>query len=166
MKTDTKILIGAVAASVLIIIGGIFVLGGSGAPQREKLGSAAMTIDKKVADLGTMKESDEKTADFTITNTSKDSVLRIWGVATSCDCTFATVDIGGKVSKEFTMAGMMSADLANWLGEVPAGQKAKLTVIYRPRIMPVTGPVNRQVNFATNDPNNQNVQVTINANVQ
>ncbi len=165
MKTDTKILIGAVLASVLIIVGGIFVLGNDKAPQREKLGAAAMTIDRKVADLGTMKESDEKTADFTITNTSN-SVLRIWGVATSCDCTFATVDIGGKVSKEFTMAGMMNSDLANWLGEVPAGQKAKLTVIYRPKIMPVTGPVNRQVNFATNDPNNQNVQVTINANVQ
>ncbi len=63
------------------------------------------------------------------------------------------------------MAGMMSADRANWLGEVPVGNKAVLTVIYRPSVMPVNGPITRQVTFSTNDPNNQEVEVGIAANV-
>lgn len=161
-------MIGAIVASLIIIFGGVLIVGGTGsataAPKRENLGSSSMTIDKKLADLGTMKGDEERSASFTITNTGN-SVLRIWKVATSCDCTFATVEIGGKTSSEFNMAGMMSADLTNWMGEVPAGQTAKLKVTYRPKIMPVTGPVSRQVTFATNDPQNEKVEVSVTANV-
>lgn len=164
MKTDAKLMIGAIAASLAIIIGGMFLVGKDNSPKRETLGIAAMKIDKTSADLGTMKGDEERKADFMITNTSA-GTLRIWNVATSCDCTFATVEIAGKVSDEFTMAGMMNSSLANWIGEVPAGQSAKLTVIYRPKIMPVTGAVSRQVTFATNDPKNEKVEVSIKANV-
>ena len=112
-----------------------------------------------------MKSDEERTAIFTITNTSASSVLRMWNVATSCDCTFATVTIGEATKGEFNMSMHMNSDLKNWMGEISPGQTATLNVIYRPKVMPVTGSVSRQVTFATNDPKNSTVEVSIKANV-
>lgn len=165
MSSDTKIIIGAVVGSLILIVGAIVMFSNQKpAPKREELGTASMTIDKKTEDFGSMKVSDERKAVFTITNTGN-SILRIWKVATSCDCTAATVKIGDTETPEFSMTGMMGTDRANWLGEVPVGGKAILTVIYRPSIMPVQGPITRQVTFSTNDPKNQDMEVGIAANV-
>lgn len=164
MNTDTKIIVGAIAASVLIIVGAVVVLGRDTSPKREQLGSASMSIDKTLEDFGSMKVSDEKTARFTITNTSPDSTLRLWGVKTSCDCTFAKIAIDGKETGEFSMHA--GGPLKNWIGEVAPGGQAILTVTYRPSIMPVQGPVSRQVTFVTNDPKNSDIQVSVSANVQ
>lgn len=168
MSTDTKIIVGAIAASVLIVAGAVFALGNpsTDGPKRESLGTASMTIDKTSEDFGSMDVSDEKTATFTITNTSTDSILRIWAVATSCDCTFASVTIDGTKTGEFNMAMHMSGKLKNWIGEVAPGKQAFLDVTYKPSVMPVQGPVSRQVNFSTNDPKNSEVQVSVTANVQ
>ena len=164
MNSDTKIIIGAIVASVAIIVGAVFLLGNDKTPKRETLGAAAMTIDKTFEDFGDMKVDEEKTATFIITNTS-DAVLRIWNVSTSCDCTFASVVIGGVTSGEFNMPAHMIASLKNWIGEVPAKQTATLNVTYKPKIMPVTGIVTRQTRFATNDPKNAEVEVSVKANV-
>ena len=164
MKSDAKVIIGAIVASVVIIAGAVFLLGNDKSPKRESLGAATMTIDKTFEDFGDMKADEEKTATFTITNTS-DAILRIWNVSTSCDCTFATVVIGGVASGEFNMPAHMIASLKNWIGEVPAKQTATLNVTYKPKIMPVTGIVTRQTRFATNDPKNAEVEVSIKANV-
>ncbi len=165
MTTDTKIILGAIVASVIIIVAAVFGFGhGNAALNRENLGTATMTIDKTSEDFGSMKVSDERMATFTITNTG-DSVLRIWNIATSCDCTFASIVIGGKTTGEFNMPMHMGNTLKNWMGEVPPKEKAQLTVTYRPSVMPVNGPVTRQVTFSTNDPHNQDVEVTIAANV-
>lgn len=165
MNTDTKIAIGAVLASLIIVVGAVALLGNDKSPKRDQLGTASMSIDKTEADLGTMTVEEEKSANFTITNTSADSVLRLWGVATSCDCTFATVTIGGQETEEFNMTMHTPARLKNWIGEVPARQTATLKVTYRPKVMPVTGPVTRQVTFSTNDPKNPEVEVAVKARV-
>ncbi len=165
MSGDTKIIVGAVGVSVAIIVGAVVLFSNQKpAPKRENQGTASMTIDKNSEDFGSMKVSDERRATFTITNTG-DSILRIWKVTTSCDCTAATIKIGTTETPEFSMAGMMGSDRTNWLGEVPVGQKAILTVIYRPSVMPVNGPITRQATFSTNDPNNPEVEVGIAANV-
>lgn len=164
MNTDTKVIIGALIAAVLIIVGASVVLSKDNSPKRDQQGAASMTIDKKEEDFGSMKGDEEKTATFTISNTS-DTQLRLWGIATSCDCTFASVTIGDKTTGEFNMAMHMSSALKNWIGEVPAGQTALLRVTYRPKVMPVTGPVSRQVRFSTNDPKNAEVEVSVKANV-
>lgn len=165
MKTDTKIIIGAVVVSLFIIVGAVVAFGNDKAPQRETLGNASMTIDKKFEDFGTMKGDEDRTATFTITNTSTSSVLRVWNIATSCDCTFATISIDGKDTGEFNMPMHMTGDLKNWIGEVAPGKIATLAVTYRPKVMPVTGSVTRQVTFATNDPQNSEVEVSVKANV-
>lgn len=165
MKTDAKVIVGAIVASLVIVLGAVLFLGNDRSPKREALGSASLTIDKKVEDFGSMKGDEERTATFTITNTSTSSVLRLWNVATSCDCTFASVVIAGKETGEFNMPMHMNATLKNWMGEVAAGETALLKVTYRPEVMPVTGPVTRQVGFATNDPDNPTVEVSVAANV-
>ncbi len=164
MKSDTKVIIGAILASIAIIVAAVVLLGNDKTPKREALGTATMMIDKTFEDFGDMKADEEKTANFTITNTS-DAVLRIWNVSTSCDCTFASVVIGGIEKGEFTMPAHMIAGLKNWIGEVPAKQTATLKVTYKPKIMPVTGIVTRQTRFSTNDPKNTEVEVSVKANV-
>lgn len=165
MNTDTKIIVGAIGVSAVIIVGAIALFSNQKpVPKREDQGVASMTIDKKTEDFGSMKTSDERTATFTITNTGG-SILRLWNISTSCDCTFASVTIDGKTTGEFNMPMMMSSDLKNWIGEVPAKATAQLKVTYRPKVMPVTGAVSRQVNFSTNDPNNPDIQVSVSANV-
>lgn len=125
---------------------------------------ASMAIDNTTADLGSMNVVDEKSATFTITNTSSSETLRIWNITTSCNCTFATITIDGTTTGEFSMHG--AGSLKNWIGEILPGKQARLTAIYRPKIMPVTGSITRQINFSTNDPKNQDMQVSISANVQ
>jgi hypothetical protein len=164
MKSDTKILIGGIIATVAIIAGAVVFMGKDTSPKREQLGTAALTIDKKEEDFGSMKATDEKTATFQITNTSN-TTLRIWNIVTSCDCTFASVVIGRETTGEFNMVMHTPAYLKNWIGEIPAKQTAKLLVTYRPKVMPVTGAVSRQVDFETNDPKNPTMEVSIKANV-
>lgn len=164
MNGDTKIILGALGASLLIIVGAALFMGKDTSPKRENLGTAGVAIDKTFEDFGNMNVDEEKTAVFTITNTS-DSVLRLWGVSTSCNCTFASVVIGGIEKGEFNMPAHMNAGLKNWIGEVPAKQTATLKVTYKPKIMPVTGSVTRQTRFSTNDPKNPEMEVSIKANV-
>lgn len=165
MKTDTKIIIGALLASLAIIIGAVFLFGNDKNPKRETLGVASMTIDKIFEDFGDMKADEERTATFIITNTSTSSVLRIWNVATSCDCTFASLVIDGVKTGEFNMTMHTAGNLKNWIGEIAAGKQAQLLVTYRPKVMPVTGQVSRQTTFSTNDPKNETVEVSVKANV-
>ncbi|MBI3342918.1 DUF1573 domain-containing protein [Candidatus Gottesmanbacteria bacterium] len=164
MKSDTKIVLGAILASVVVIVGAVFLLGKDNSPKRESLGTAAISIDKTFEDFGNMKGDEEKTAIFTISNTS-DAVLRVWNISTSCDCTFASIVISGQETGEFNMPMHMIASLKNWIGEIPAKQTATLKVTYRPKVMPVVGVVTRQVTFSTNDPKNETVEVSVKANV-
>ncbi|KKU95666.1 hypothetical protein A3A64_00650 [Candidatus Gottesmanbacteria bacterium RIFCSPLOWO2_01_FULL_48_11] len=164
MKNDTKVILGALVASLAVIVGAVFLFGNDKSPKRDQLGAAGMAIDKTFEDFGSMTADEERTATFMISNTS-DSPLRIWNIATSCDCTFASVVIDDVQTGEFNMTMHTSGSLKNWIGEVAAGKQATLKVTYRPKVMPVTGIVTRQVTFSTNDPKNETVEVSVKANV-
>lgn len=118
-----------------------------------------VSISNLSADLGTMKASDEKKADFTIENTGSKS-LQIFKVSSSCDCTFGQITIEDKVSPEFSMHSKNK-----WIGTIAPEKKATLSVIYRPFIMPVKGEVTREVFMETNDPDNPRLDFTVKANV-
>ncbi|OGF99646.1 hypothetical protein A2153_03755 [Candidatus Gottesmanbacteria bacterium RBG_16_38_7b] len=112
------------------------------------------------SDLGNMKVKDEKSADFVIEN-SGNKPLQLFKVSSSCDCTIGKITIDGNTSPEF---GMHSQ--STWSGEIAPGNKATLSVIYRPYIMPVSGPVTREVYVSTNDPENKLLTFTVKAIVQ
>ncbi len=164
MSTDAKVILITIVSSVAILAGAVLLVGRNSPSQAKVLGTSSMQIDQTSADLGNMKVSDERSATFTVTNTSN-SILRLYNVSTSCDCTFATIDINGVKTGEFNMTMHMSTNLKNWIGEVKPGDKATLTAIYRPKVMPVSGPITRSVFFSTNDPANPKVEITLKANV-
>ena len=112
------------------------------------------------SDLGVIKVNEEKSADFTIENTGNKS-LQLFNITSSCGCTVGIISIGGKTSPEF---GMHSK--SNWTGEIPQGEKATVSVVYRPYIMPVKGEVTRDVYISTNDPDNKLLTFTVKANVE
>lgn len=108
-------------------------------------------------DLGNMKVSDEKKADFIIENTGQ-KPLELFKVSSSCDCTFGQIEIDGVKSPEFSMHAK-----GDWTGNVDPGKKATLSVIYRPKIMPVKGVVTRDVFVQTNDPDKKQLTFSVKA---
>lgn len=115
-------------------------------------------ISQTEFDLGKMKQSDEKVVEAVVKNPGK-STLQVSDLSTSCDCTFAQMDFGDHQSPELSMHS------DHWHDEIPLGGQARLKIIYRPAVMPVTGKVERTVFFKTNDPNRPNVEVRLTAEV-
>ncbi len=111
------------------------------------------------SDLGSLGVKEEKTALFSLENVGT-KPLQVFGIKSSCNCTFGQLTIDGKDSPEFSMHSQNS-----WVGTLQPNQKATLSVIYRPSLMPVKGEVTRQVFLETNDPQNQNLTFTIKATV-
>lgn len=120
----------------------------------------AVSVSSSVADLGNMKVKDEKSATFTIRNKGQ-KPLQLFKVSASCNCTFGQLTVNGVKSPLFSMH---STD--PWVGNVDPGGTADLTVIYRPYLMPVSGPVTRDVYVGTNDPVNSSLTFTVKANVE
>ncbi|KKQ23453.1 MAG: hypothetical protein US40_C0015G0015 [Candidatus Roizmanbacteria bacterium GW2011_GWC2_37_13] len=110
-------------------------------------------------DLGKMKVSDEKSAEFIIKNIGQ-KPLQMSRVNSSCNCTFGQVVIDGKESELYGMH-----NVSNFAGEVLPGKTAMIKVIYRPFIMPVYGIIDREVYVETNDPENQKLIFKVKANV-
>lgn len=103
-------------------------------------------VKNNFLDMGEIKVSQEKAVEFTVKNIGQ-KPLQLFNISTGCGCTLATVIIDGKESEEF---GMHTR--SNYVGEILPGKEGKLKVIYRPYIMPVYGPVEREVYLSTNDP--------------
>ena len=118
------------------------------------------TVVSSLTDLGKMKVTDEKKAEFTLENTG-DKPLQLFRITSSCGCTFGSVTINGVKGPEFSMHSN-----SNWTGELPPGQKAIVTVTYKPSIMPVKGEVTRAVYVSTNDPDNKELTFSVKAYVE
>ena len=103
---------------------------------------------------------EEKAAQFTIENKGN-KPLQLFKVSSSCGCTVGIITIDGNISPEFGMHNN-----SNWSGEILPGKTASLSVIYRPYIMPVKGPVTRDVFVTTNDPENKLLTFTVKADVE
>lgn len=115
---------------------------------------------KTSEDLGKMKVSDEKYADFLLENKGN-RPLQITRITSSCNCTFGKILYEGKESEEY---GMHSRGLGV-AGEIAPGKTATVRVIYRPFIMPVYGFIEREVYIETNDPSNSNLTFKVTATV-
>lgn len=119
-----------------------------------------VSVGSEIYDLGTMKVSDEKFADFSVQNIGI-KALSLFNISSSCGCTVGVVTIGKEKSPEGAMHQKSS-----WIGIVRPGESATVTVIYRPSSMPVKGDVSRSVYVDTNDPANPKLTFTVKAFVQ
>ena len=111
-------------------------------------------------DLGTMKVSQNKQADFTITNKGE-KPLQIGYLSSSCGCTVGQIISNGKTSREYGMH-----DPGQDIVEVAPNDSAVIRVIYRPSVMPVFGLIEREVYVQTNDPEKTRLVLQVTANVQ
>jgi len=128
-------------------------------------GLAKVQIDEDSLDLGTMAVSEERSADFALRNAGGEP-LEISQVRTSCMCTFAQVIIGGEESPAFNMEMHNAPSVQRWKGIIDPGATATVRLTYKPSLMPVEGPVARNVKFNTSDPARPIVELGIQANVQ
>lgn len=116
--------------------------------------------DKTFVDLGTIKVSDVKVQDYTLTN-SGTKALQILNVNSSCGCTAGQVIYKGETSKEFSMHTQ-----SGFVTEIAPGDTAIVRLTYRPASMPVYGFVERAVYVETNDPANRKLTFSIKTKVE
>ncbi len=119
-----------------------------------------LAIDNTSFDFGAMKLSDIKTQEIQIKNIGSESLI-IYDAITSCDCTFVQFVIAGVESQKFSMRRDSS-----WRNEIAPQETATVRLIYQPSLMPVQGPVKRQIVFKTNDPAQPLVNLSFNATVE
>ena len=164
---NSKILIaGLILFSLVVIIGSYFFLVSGQKPQvpiityslsdKEK---PKVEVKTTFFDLGTMKVSDDKSANFKIKNIGQKS-LQLSNINSSCNCTFGQIVINGKESEVFGMH-----NVSDFAGEVLPGKEAIIKVTYRPSIMPVYGAIEREVYVNTNDPKNPKLTFKVKATI-
>jgi len=164
---NSKILIiGLIVFSLAAIVGSYFMLMGN---QKSQPQIASYSVSDKerpkaeakttFADLGKMKVSEDKSANFKIKNIGQ-KPLQLSNVSSSCNCAFAQVVINGKESDIFGMH-----NISDFAGEVLPEKEVIIKVTYRPSIMPVYGVVEREVYVTTNDPENQKLVFKVKATV-
>lgn len=157
---DRKFIILMLVSTMILLFAGIFFLTKTtSTPQIIASQNAkAYVADPTSFDWGPVTMSKGNvTKVFTIKNTGTDT-LKLYNVKTSCHCTKAYVSISGTDSPSF---GMDS--LSSWIGEVPKGAEAKLTVIFDPAYHGPQGigPINRFVSVETNDRANSKLTFTL-----
>ena len=166
MSTKT-IIIGLILLSVIFVGGSYFLLAGGNKPD-VKIASYSSTdkdkpvveVKKTLIDLGKIKVADQKEATFTFKNIGT-KPLQVFNMSSSCHCTFGQLIYEGKTSDEYGMA-----NVSDVLPSIAPNTEATVKVIYRPYIMPVYGPVEREVYLSTNDPSKQKLVFQVTASVQ
>ena len=160
------LVIGLIIFSLVVVIGSYYFLFNGQKPQPAIISYSISDkerpkIQAKITyfDLGKMKVSDDKSADFKIKNIGQ-KTLQISNVSSSCNCTFGQIIIDGKESELFGMH-----NISDFAGEVLPRNEATGRVTYRPSIMPVYGIIEREVYISTNDPENSKLVFKVKANV-
>ena len=118
-------------------------------------------VDNKFINVGQMKVTDEKNADFTLKNVGT-KPLQILNVTSSCHCTFGQILYKEFKSKQYSMGGASD----EYVTDIAPGDSATVRAIYIPSIMPVSGIIEREIYITTNDHNNSKIILSIQANVK
>lgn len=163
MSSGNKLILSVIGLSLLIIFAGAFLVTKmTNHPQLTSDQQVSLSVEETSHDWGEIPiTGGNVTKTFTIKNNGQ-GVLNLANVSTSCMCTTAQVTINGQPSPFFGMHSKSS-----WLGQVPPGGKAELTVEYDPAYHGpnAVGQISRQVSLETNDPDNPKITFNLTANV-
>lgn len=159
---NLKIIIGLVLTTLIILIGGIFLVSKTSLPQLTTSQEVHAQVDKTSHDWGNIPLSGgnvQKT--FTIKNTGK-AVLELANITTSCMCTTVQVVINDQKSPYFGMHSKSS-----WVGKVPPDNQAEILVEFDPAFHGPSGvgQITRQISLETNDPNQPKLTFDLSTNV-
>jgi len=149
-KVDGFIVV-VVAFTLIALVGGVFAasrMGKSKVEMNEQVLAATDETSYDWGEIGINGGNVEKT--FEIKNEGSE-VLKLSDVVTSCMCTTARLSLGDDVSPEFGMH-----DKSSYIMEVAPGKAAQLTVTFDPAYHGPSGvgPITRQIEVHTNDPEN------------
>lgn len=160
--SSNKIIIGIIAATLLIIVGGIALVSRSGPQQLTVSESVHLEVQETSYDWGEIPiNNGNVNKTFEIKNNSQ-GVLELANVSTSCMCTTAQVIINDQKSPFFGMHPNSS-----WLGKVAAGESAQVFIEFDPAFHGPSGigQASRQVSLDTNDPDNPKITFNLIGNV-
>jgi|SRR3989338_365632 len=157
---EKRFIVAVVFATVLVLVGGNFVITSVNSSQAVKFSQNAKVDvpDPTSYDWGNIPYGGgNATKSFTIKNSGSE-MLKVYNVKTSCHCTKAYMTIDGNKSPEFGMSSFSS-----WNGEVFPGKEAVLTVVFDPAFHGPQGigPINRFVSVETNDRANSKLTFTV-----
>ncbi|KKT65936.1 MAG: hypothetical protein UW60_C0032G0018 [Candidatus Woesebacteria bacterium GW2011_GWA2_44_33] len=151
---DTKVLIGIIVATIILLVGGVVLLSRGSSnqnqPTTEVLG---VEINPVSYDLGEVPiNAGIQEREYTIKNTT-DKTMKLKKIATSCMCTTAAFQIGDKTTNFFGMEGHGDANPPVNI-EIGAGQEGKVIVRFDPAAHGPqgTGPFDRMVWLTFSDP--------------
>lgn len=160
MSTKTIILL--TIGFLIMIFGMAYLATRNQAPTPEKQNYTKESLDRPKAevlesfkDIGEMKVSEIKEVSFSLKNIGT-KPLQILNINSSCNCTFGKVLYKNIETKQFGMHKQ-----SGYVTDIAPNDTATVKVIYNPSIMPVYGPVSRDVYISTNDPENLKLIFTI-----
>ena len=151
---DSKILIGIIIATFVLIGGGVVLLGGKSTATSEVvsevLGIEANPTFYDLGDVGI--NGGIVTKEYAIKNTSG-AIIKLKKVSASCLCSAASLLIGGQETKFFGMEGHGDANPPVNI-EIPGGAEGKVMVKFDPAAHGPqgTGPFNRMIYLTFSDP--------------
>jgi hypothetical protein len=102
-----------------------------------------ITLETMRYDFGAVQQGEVATTEIVVRNTGQGD-LRIETVSTSCGCTSAQVEPK----------------------TIAPGEEGRLVIHYDSGAHPDSGPIQRHIYVASNDPDEQEVEVIVNADVQ
>lgn len=151
---DSKVLIGIVIATILLIGGGVVLLGGKSTSSTqvtsEILGIEASPAFYNLGDVSI--NGGIVTKEYSIKNTTN-TPIKLKKIATSCMCTTASVQVRGEKTKFFGMEGHGDANPPVNI-EIGAGEEGNVVVKFDPAAHGPqgTGPFDRIVWLTFSDP--------------
>lgn len=159
---DKRFVIGIVAATLIILSGGVYLLQATGPAKSVSSSAAKLEAGERSYEWGQINYSGgDVSKSFKIKNTGTET-LRLYNIKTSCTCTKAFVSINGDKSPAFSMH-----TTSGWVGEVKPGEEATLEVVFDPDFHGPfgVGPITRLISVETNDKDNPKLEFTLTGNV-
>ena len=157
------IVIGTILFSAVLLFGTIYLGIKNNTSANVQIDSqVSLAVNETTYDWGTIEiKGGMAIKSFDIKNTSN-SALKLYNVKTSCTCTTAQLRSVSLTSPKFSMH-----DQSSYVMEVNPGETAQLIVEFDPAFHGPsgTGPINRTVTLATNDPKNPTLSYSLIGNV-
>ena len=163
---DKKIIMGVIIITVSILVGAVFLLGGSsGKANLEKTVGAKLETPETSFDFKDIPFSGGNTIHGFKVKNGGDKELRIANLATSCHCTKVLFKSTKGESPRFGMKG--SSPPSDWVGILAPGEEGEVVADFDPTYHGPQGVglISRMVSLETNDPDHPYVEFTFSGNV-
>lgn len=158
---NTKIIIGIVIVTVLLLVGGVFLLSNAPTkPKLEKTDGAKLQVLEKNFDFKNIPYGGGLAIhNYAIKNVG-DKDLQIANLATSCTCTKTYGKTPAGIGPKSSMQGMSQP--SGWIGILKPGESGEVISEFDPTFHGPSGvgPISRNVSFETNDPDNPYVELS------